>query len=300
LVIVGPTAAGKTEIACRLAGNKFEIISADSVQVYKYLDIGSGKPSPADRERIRHYLIDWVEPDFHFTAGEFCRGARSAADEILARNKLPMIVGGTGLYIDSFFQGLSEIPDVPKNFKKELHKELNDRGLERLHQELLLTDPEFGERIHPGDTQRILRGLEVFRGTGKPISSFYKNKRVYGPRDAIFVGICEERGIINKRIEKRVDRMVSRGLVDEVQSLRKSGYGNDLQSMKSIGYAEINRYLDGFMTLDEAVEKIKTATKKYAKRQMTWFRKNTSIHWFKNSEWERIRELMQHRLDSCF
>ncbi len=290
--MVGPTAAGKTEIACRLAEDIFEVISADSVQVYKYLDIGSAKPSRSERERIRHYLIDWVEPDSHFTAGEFCREALKASEEIFSRSKYPMIVGGTGLYIDSFFQGLSEIPDVPEDLKRALRKELNDRGLKSLHGELLHSDPEFGMRISPGDTQRILRGLEVFRATGRPISSFYTSRRVFGKNDALFVGIHEDRGIIKKRIEERVDGMISRGLVDEVRSLRRSGYGPDLQSMKSIGYAEINCYLDDIMKLDEAIEKIKVATKRYAKRQMTWFRKNKAIHWFKNSEFERIRELI--------
>lgn len=283
-----------------MAGDLFEIISADSVQVYKYLDIGSGKPSRTVRDRIRHYLIDWVDPDFHFTAGEFCREAKKAADEIISRKKLPMIVGGTGLYIDSFFQGLSEIPDVSGDLKKDLNRELKELGLPHFYRELMQVDPEFGERIHSSDTQRILRGLEVFRGTGKPISSFYKNRLTYGSKDALFVGLYEERSVITKRIEERVDKMISNGLVDEVRKLRGMGYGPGLQSMNSIGYAEINRYLDGDMELTEAVEKIKSVTKKYAKRQMTWFKKNKMIHWFKNTELEKIRELLDHWLGICF
>jgi tRNA dimethylallyltransferase len=283
-----------------MAGDLFEIISADSVQVYKYMDIGSGKPGRAERCRIRHYLIDWVEPDVNFTAGEFCREAQKAADEICARGRLPMIVGGTGLYIDSFFQGLSEIPEIPVNVKKSLRAELDERGLQYLYDELKRVDPRFGERIRPGDKQRVLRALEVYRGTGKPISSYYGHRTRYGSDNVLYVGLYEERNVITKRIEERVDRMISAGLVDEVISLRSRGYGHELKSMKSIGYAEINRHIDGEMALDEAVEKIKIVTKRFAKRQMTWFRKNGMFHWIKSTELDKIRVLLQRWLDGSF
>ncbi|OHD66820.1 MAG: tRNA (adenosine(37)-N6)-dimethylallyltransferase MiaA, partial [Spirochaetes bacterium RBG_13_51_14] len=171
--MAGPTAAGKTVVSLEVAGDRCEIISADSVQVYRYLDIGSGKPDKADRVRIRHYLIDWVDPDYQFTAGEFCREAGKAVREIVACGKLPLFVGGTGLYIDSFFRGLSEIPEISPDVGEMLRNELLERGLKNLHEELVRVDPGFGKRIHPNDTQRIMRGLEVYRGTGRPLSSYY-------------------------------------------------------------------------------------------------------------------------------
>jgi len=297
VVLAGPTAVGKSGVSISIAGDRFEIISADSVQVYKYLDIGSNKPSIYDRERIRHYLIDWVEPDFSFTAGEFCREARKAADDIFARGRLPLIVGGTGLYIDSFFQGLSGIPEIPGDLKRSLRDELNERGREALYEELVRLDLEFGKRIHPHDTQRILRGLEVYRGTGRPLSSFHGSRLPYGSSAVLYIGLHEERELIGKRIEERVDRMIAVGLVEEVRTLRRLGFGPGLRSMKSIGYAEINQYLEGNMSLDEAAEKIKIATKKYAKRQMTWFRKNDRFHWVKPAETAKIKELLLRWLD---
>lgn len=294
---MGPTAVGKTEISLALAGNGFEIISADSVQVYKYLDIGSGKPDRADRERVRHHLIDCVEPDVPFTAGEFCREAGIASRDMASRGMKPMIVGGTGLYIDSFFHGLSEIPEVSPEVRETVRGELLDRGLQLLYEELTRIDPVFAARVHPNDTQRITRGLEVFRGTGRPLSSYFDERRRYGTEDSLFIGLHEDRSVLRSRIDARVDRMIDRGLVDEVRGLRERGFGPELQSMKSIGYAEINAFIDGDMDLRQAVEKIKTATKQYAKRQMTWFRKNRRARWFRPNELEAIREYVRQWLN---
>jgi tRNA dimethylallyltransferase len=297
LVLVGPTAVGKTAASLELAGDRFEIISADSVQVYKYLDVGSGKPERADRERIPHHLIDVVEPDVPFTAGEFCREAVKAAALISSRKKMPMIVGGTGLYMDSYFQGLSEIPEIAPEVRESIRAELTDGGLGKLYEELVRVDPAFGGRIHPNDTQRIIRGLEVYRGTGRPLSSYYTGKHRYGPDDTLYLGLYEEREVLRRRIDDRVDAMFARGFVDEVRSLRERGYGPGLNSMQSIGYAEINLFLDGACGLDETVERIKTATRQYAKRQMTWFRKNKRIAWLRPGEMENMRLLVQRWLD---
>lgn len=297
LVIMGPTAVGKTAASLDLAGDRFEIVSADSVQVYKYLDVGSGKPERADRERIPHHLIDVVEPDVPFTAGEFCREAERAVDLITARNRQPMIVGGAGLYIDAYFQGLSDIPEIAAEVRDAIRAELEDSGLRRLHDELVRVDPAFGNRIHPNDTQRIIRGLEVYRGTGRPLSSYYSGKRRHGTEETLFIGLYEERIELRKRIGARVDEMIARGFVEEVRSLRERGYGPELNSMQSIGYAEINRLIDGALGLDEAVEKIKTATGQYAKRQMTWFRKNEKVVWVKAGDVEHMRLLVRQWLD---
>jgi tRNA dimethylallyltransferase len=297
LVLVGPTAVGKTGASLELAGDRFEIVSADSVQVYKYLDVGSGKPERADRERIPHHLIDVVEPDLPFTAGEFCREAVKAAALIASRNRMPMIVGGTGLYIDSYFQGLSEIPEIAPEVRESIRADMAGGGLQQLHEELVRVDPAFGGRIHPNDTQRIIRGLEVFRGTGRPLSSYYTGKRRYGSDDTLYIGLYEEREVLRRRIDARVDGMFNRGFVDEVRSLRDRGYSPGLNSMQSIGYAEINLFLDGALGLAEAVERIKTVTKQYAKRQMTWFRKNKRVAWVRAGEIENMRLLVQRWLD---
>lgn len=291
---MGPTGVGKTGASLAMAdeGN-CEIISADSVQVYKYLDIGSSKPERIDRERIRHYLIDVVEPDVPFTAGDFCREARKAAGEIASRGKVPLVVGGTGLYVDSLFQGLSDIPEIPRGVRDAVRDELAGRGLKSLYDELLRVDPEFGGGIHPNDAQRITRGLEVYRGTGRPLSSYFESKHRYGSDDTLYLGLHEDRLVLRKRIDERVDRMMKLGFVDEVRSLRERGYSPELKSMKSIGYAEINSFIDGRMNKEETVAAIKTVTKKYAKRQMTWFGKNKRIHWFRINEMEGILNLFQ-------
>jgi tRNA dimethylallyltransferase len=297
LVLVGPTAVGKTAASLELAGDRFEIISADSVQVYRYLDVGSGKPEQADRDRIPHHLIDVVEPDVPFTAGEFCREAVKAAALVASRTRMPMIVGGTGLYIDSYFQGLSEIPEIAPGVRESIRADLAEGGLGRLHEELVRVDPAFGGRIHPNDTQRIVRGLEVFRGTGRPLSSYYTGKRRYGSENTLYIGLYEEREELRRRIDSRVDAMFARGFVDEVRSLRERGYGPGLNSMQSIGYAEINLFLDGAFGLDETVGRIKTATRQYAKRQMTWFRKNKRVVWLRAGDTENMRLLVQQWLD---
>jgi tRNA dimethylallyltransferase len=278
-------------------GGSFEIISADSVQVYTYLDIGSGKPDRIDRDRIRHYCIDVVDPDVSFTAGDFCREARKAAGEIASRGRVPLLVGGTGLYVDSYFEGLSDIPEIPQGVREGIRVELAERGLQSLYDELLRLDPVFGSGIHPNDTQRITRGLEVYRGTGRPLSSYYDRRHRYGSGDTLYLGLHEDRIVLRKRIDERVDRMMERGFVEEVRSLRERGYGPELKSMKSIGYAEINSYIDGRMKLEETVDAIKTVTKQYAKRQMTWFGKNDRIRWFRINELGSILILLQRWLN---
>ena len=297
VVILGPTAVGKTGVSLELAGDAFEIVSADSVQVYRYLDIGSGKPERSDRERIRHHLIDRVDPDVPYTAGDFCRDADAAFRDIGGRGKAPMVVGGTGLYIDSFFQGLSDIPDIPADIREILRGELRTRGVGAMHGELMRVDPVFGGRISPRDTQRTLRGLEVYRGTGRPLSSYFNEKRRYGPEEALFIGLREEREALGKRIDRRVEGMMERGLVDEVRALRMRGYGPGLKSMRSIGYAEVNRHLDGGMTLGDTVARIKTVTRNYAKRQMTWFGKNARVRWFSPGDTDGMSALIRRWLD---
>ncbi|MCU0846934.1 MAG: tRNA (adenosine(37)-N6)-dimethylallyltransferase MiaA [Spirochaetes bacterium] len=290
--MLGPTAVGKTAVSLSVGHEDFEIVSADSVQVYRYFDIGSGKPSREELDSVRHHLISVVNPDRQFTAGDFCREALDACNKITAGGKLPMFVGGTGLYIDSFFKGLSEIPPVDSSIRNILLEELGIRGLGGLHEELMDVDPVFGSRVHRNDRQRVLRGLEVFRGTGRPISSYYGSLESHGSDLTLYMGLFDDMESVRKRIDLRVDEMLKRGFVDEVVSIRKMGYGPELKSMQSIGYLEINGLLDGAYGLDEAVARIKAETKKYAKRQMTRFKKNEGVIWCRPEETGRIRDLI--------
>lgn len=261
------------------------------------MDIGSCKPVKRDLERINHYLIDIVDPDYQFTAGEFCSRAASASEEIVRKQKTPLFAGGTGLYISSFFGGISEIPDLDKSIKVILSEEAEKRGLDALYDELLEADPDFAVKIHRNDRQRIIRGLEVYRGTGKPISDFHKEEKRGDSSDIFLAGLYVERDVLNKRIEARVDQMMHRGLVDEVKNLRNMGYSPELNSMKSIGYSEINEYIDDKLSLEEAVQKIKINTKRYAKKQMTWFKRMKGVTWFEADEKEKIKNKIKNWLN---
>lgn len=289
---MGPTASGKTDLAVGLAGDIFEIVSADSVQVYRRLDIGSGKPTPAQRAAVRHHLIDIVDPDRQFTAGDFCGEAFRAVEEVMRRGKLPLFVGGTGLYIDSLFGGLSGIPRVDPALSREVRDELDRKGSAEMFEQLARVDPAFAARIHPNDRQRIARGLEVFRGTGRPLSGFFGERAGAASEETVFIGLNPPKAVLHERIERRLDVMMANGFLEEVRSLRRSGYGPALGSMKSIGYRELNLYLDGVVSLDEAVHTAKLETKRYAKRQLTWFRRNGRITWFEHFQVEKIEKLL--------
>jgi tRNA dimethylallyltransferase len=277
-------------LSLKIAKDVFEIISSDSVQVYRYLDVGSGKPSAEDRNKVKHYLIDIVNPDAGFTAGDFCREAEKVCAEIREKGRLPLFVGGTGFYLDSFFKGLSNIPYINSAIKAGLQKELLEQGLDSLYNELLRQDPVFAKKIHSHDKQRILRGLEVYRGTGRPLSSFFGSKEGRQSEDTLHIGLLIDKIELYRRIENRIDSMIENGLLEEVKRIRQMGYGPELNSMKTIGYAQINDVIDGRLGLEEAILKIKSETKKYAKRQMTWFNKNKNIAWFEYFQVEKIEK----------
>ncbi len=261
------------------------------------MDIGSCKPVKSELERVKHYLIDVVDPDFQFTAGEFCIRAETACRGIAAKGKVPLVVGGTGLYIKSFFYGISEIPDLDGSLKKALSDEADINGLDSLFEELAGADPEYASKIHPNDRQRIIRGLEVFRGTGRPFSDFHRESMSEKLPDSLVFGLYVDKDVLNGRIEARVDEMFQKGLVDEVRKLREMGFSAELNSMKSIGYSEINEYLDDKLGFEEAVQKIKINTKKYAKKQMTWFKKMKDIIWLETGETKIIKEKIKKWLN---
>ncbi len=290
MVLVGPTASGKTALALETAGDRFEILSVDSVQVYRHMDIGSGKPTPEERRALPHHCIDLVDPDYPFTAADFVEEARKGVESMKERGKVPFFVGGTGLYLDAWFLGLDDIPEVSLEVRNRVLEDIHERGHTAMFDELRKVDPYFASSIHPNDSQRLGRGLEVYRETGRPLSSYFARKSEYPDRDIFYAGIHMERKELHGRIEKRVDDMMRRGFLEEVRRLRDMGYGPDLKSMRSIGYREMQLYLEGTIDLEEAVRIMKRETRRYARRQMTWFRARNAIRWYDEDEWDRLRK----------
>ncbi len=296
VVLVGPTASGKTNVSLEIAQDIFEIISVDSAQVYKYMDIGTGKISPYYRSLITHYCIDIVNPDCWFTAGDFCQEASNAIKSIHLHKKIPLFVGGTGLYIHAFFYGLVQLPKIDSVVKTQLHIELKQKGLKILYEELSHKDPQWAKRIHPNDTQRILRGLEVFRATGMPLSQFLQSGNTKSNLDILIIALDVERDALYKRIELRVEEMIRQGFLDEVKNLRTMGYTEELNSQKAIGYTQMHRVLKNELSLADAIEQIKQETKHYAKRQITWFKRYKPL-WISPDNIEKIRKIITEWID---
>lgn len=281
VIVQGPTASGKSALALALA-ERFdgEIVNADSMQVYRGMDIGTAKPSREERERVPHHLYDIVDPDVNFTAADFREYAPRAIEEIHRRGKRAILVGGTGLYIRILTRGLVDSPGGDDAIRRELETEARREGLEALHRRLAVVDPVTATRLHPNDGVRIVRALEVFLLTGRPLSSFHEEHRFADdPYHCLKLGIAVEREILYQRVEERVDRMIADGLVEEVQGLLAAGCAPSLKAMGSIGYREICEHLAGEYPLEEAVRRIKQSTRQYAKRQLTWFRRDSEIIW---------------------
>lgn len=291
VVLAGPTASGKTKVSLEVAQDVFEIISVDSAQVYTFMDIGTGKVSRYYRSLIPHYCIDIVNPDYWFTAGDFCREAENAINQITSHGKVPLFVGGTGLYIHAFFYGLVELPRIDPAVKTQLHGELQQKGLGSLYEELLHYDLQWARRIHPNDTQRVLRGLEVFRATGIPLSQFLQSRHKKSNLNILMIAMDIARDELYKGIEYRVDEMIKQGFVEEVKNLRAMGYTEELNSQKAIGYVQLHKVLKDELPLDEAIEQIKQETKHYAKRQVTWFKRYKPV-WISPDNIEKIKGII--------
>jgi tRNA dimethylallyltransferase len=282
LVILGPTAAGKSElgiqVAKRIGG---EIVNADSLQVYKYLDIGTAKPSRAEREEVPHHLIDIIDSDTEFNAGVYKKTAQEAIRELHKKRSRIILVGGTYLYVRVLLYGLIDGISADREIRDELRRLKSDFGVSYVYEKLKSLDPDAASRIHQNDYVRMERALEAYYLTGIKMSElqekhgFRENKY-----EVLKIGISEERDVLKKKIDHRVDKMIKEGLVDEVNKLREMGFGRDLKPMRSIGYKLINQHIDGEITLDEATELIKRDTKRLAKRQMTWLRRDKDIHWY--------------------
>jgi len=281
LVIIGPTAVGKTKLSIEMAKRyNGEIISGDSMQIYRGMDIGTAKITMNEMEGIPHYLIDIKEPLENFSVAEFQHLVRDRISEIAKKGKLPIIVGGTGLYIQSVIYDY-QFSDVPgdESFRLMLEERAKEIGNEALYKELLAVDQESAAQIHPNNVRRVIRALEIYHLTGKTMKDFQSTQQ----RDLLFktalVGLTMERENLYSRINTRVDLMMNEGLLAEVKSLYQQGL-RDCQSIQAIGYKEIYDYLDGRVTLDEAVENLKQNSRRYAKRQLTWFRNKMEVQWF--------------------
>lgn len=283
IIIVGPTAVGKTKISIELAKKlNTEIVSADSMQIYKYMNIGTAKPDTKEMDGIKHYLIDEIDPSQNFSVAQYKEYAEKYLDKIINENKTPIIVGGTGLYINSLIYNIhfSEII-CDMEYRQELQKIANEKGNEYLHQMLNKVDSESSQRIHFNDIKRIIRALEVYKCTGKTITYHQSVSRLENSKyNFILIGLNMDRELLYERINKRVDIMIEQGLVDEVKELSNKGYTKDMISMQGIGYKEIIDYFNGNISLEKAIEIIKQESRRYAKRQLTWFRANKDIIWF--------------------
>jgi len=292
LVIVGPTASGKTtvslEIAARIRG---EIISADSRQVYRHLDIGTAKPTLAERRRVVHHFVDMLLPDQEFSAGEFGSLGREAIQQIIERGNTPIVVGGSGLYVRSLIDGLFEGPGADRELRAKLQRRLQDEGMESMLKELRVVDPETARRADPTKPRRILRALEIFHSTGTPISAHHAGAKVRIAFSPVQVGLAWERSELYRRIEQRCEAMLAAGLLTEVELLEREGYTPTLNALNTVGYAEAFAYRRGETSFEEMVRQFKQNSRRYAKRQLTWFRADKRIAWLKVDESDDLRHV---------
>lgn len=278
--IVGPTGVGKTavsiEVACKLNG---EIISADSRQFYREMDIGTDKPSPESLKQVRHHYISILNPDEYYTAGQFGKDARKTIGEILSYNRLPIVAGGSGLYLKAILEGFFDENEKDLDIKKILQERADKEGTSELYNELKRADPELASKISVNDAQRIIRGLEVYLVTGKPLTQHWKQAKSIRGFSPVMIGLQRERRELYELINSRVDTMIEKGLIEEVKALREKRFSTKLNALKTFGYREVVRYLTKELTFDDMVEEIKKSTRNYAKRQLTWFRKMENITW---------------------
>ena len=292
LVLCGPTAVGKTELSLQIAERfSCEIVGVDSMQIYRHMDIGTAKPTVAERSRIPHYLIDIVDPDEDYTLGTFVRDAEEAIQSIYSHKNIPLLTGGTGLYLKGLLNGVfdelvgseKESATTPKKtdtIKQNLRKRLAEEGSKKLHNELAEFDPESAQRIHPNDVQRILRGLEIFYSTGIPWSKHLANQSQKNLRyQALKIGLTRPRKELYARIDLRVQQMAEQDLLTEVKNLLAMGYDNKLKSMQSIGYRHMINFIEGNWSWEQTLEFLARDTRHYAKRQYTWFNNDPEIIW---------------------
>lgn len=288
IILSGPTAVGKTALSIALAKRiNGAIISADSMQVYKYMDIGSAKIMPEEMEGVKHYLIDELMPEDEFNIVIFQQKAKKALEEIYANGQIPIVAGGTGFYIQALLYDIDfENQDTNEAYRAELEQMAKEQGNEVLHNRLKEIDPVSAEKIHANNVKRVIRALEFYELTGKPISEHNEaEQQKESPYNFAYFVLTDERENLYKRIDMRVDIMLENGLLEEVKKLKAMGYHRDMVSMQGLGYKEILDYLDGKCTLEEAVYILKRETRHFAKRQLTWFRREKDVIWMDKSKY---------------
>ena len=292
IVIAGPTCSGKSYLSLQTASLlKTEIISADSRQIYKKLNIGTAKPSQQDLNKVKHHLINILNADEDYDANKFSIDAELVITKLLNRGKTPIVTGGTGLYIKALVDGIAESANKDGKFRRELLNKKDQFGNEHLYNELKKIDPVSASKMLPQNWKRVIRALEVFHTTGKPIWQHHQSQKHKSDFSFYQVGLLWDRSILYNNINVRVDKMVTDGLVEEVEDILNNGYNKSLNSLNTVGYKEIISYLDGDISLDKSVELIKRNTRHYAKRQMTWFRADKRIHWYNISSHDDLDNL---------
>lgn len=301
IILTGPTAVGKTKLSIETARMlNAEIISADSMQVYKYMDIGTAKITKEEMEDITHYMVDELEPEEEFNVVVFKRLALKYMDEIYKKGKIPLIVGGTGFYIQALLYDIvfTENDDDGGAIRRELEELVRVKGEEYLHSELAKVDKESADDIHPNNVKKVIRALEYYRLTGQKMSEHNKEQRQKeSPYNFLYLVLNDDRQLLYDRIDKRIDIMLKDGLIDEVKFLKEKGYTKDLVSMQGLGYKEILDYLDGSSTLDEAIYILKRDTRHFAKRQLTWFRREKVTTWIDKSKFENDEAILEYIKD---
>jgi len=287
--IVGPTGVGKTDFAIYIATHiNAEIINADSMQIYRYMNIGTAKPSKEQLGKVKHYLIDIIDPDEPFNVKDYTILAEEKIREVYSKGKVPILVGGTGFYFKALLEGIFDAPSKDEELRKKLLDEINEIGEKEMHHKLSNIDPRSASKIHPNDKKRIIRAFEVYILTGRPMSEAQKEQAIaFNPSfNYELIGITNERSIVYDRIEKRCDKMIADGFVDEVIKTTEMGYHSELQSMKAIGYSNIHSYLNGGVSYDEMIRLFKRDSRRYAKRQWTFFNAIKQVKWIK-IDWEK-------------
>ncbi len=291
VVIVGPTCSGKTSLSLMLAGRlDSEIISADSRQIYKYLDIGTAKPARAELQSIKHHFIDILFPDENYNVSRFEIEALGVIDNLKAHNRIPIVVGGSGLYIKAVVDGIFNSVNVDEEYREQLIEQKKKYGEEHLYNQLKAVDPESAEKMLPQNWKRIIRALEVFHIAGKTIGTLQQEYERGDDYQFAVYGLRWKREVLYSNIEARVDEMIKRGLVDETRQILEMGFDKKLNSLNTVGYKEIISFIENKISLERAVELIKRNTRRFAKRQITWFKPDNRINWF---EIESQKDLQQ-------
>lgn len=295
ICIAGPTASGKTALAVALARElDGEVVSCDSMQVYKRMDIGTAKPSPEERQGIPHHMIDVAEPWEDYSVSRYCADAAPIVEDIVSRGKTAIIAGGTGLYMDSLIRGNDFAPFPSTGVRERLEREADREGMEALLARLRAVDPEAAARLHLSDRKRIIRAMEVYLETGETITAHNRRTQALPPRfSPVWLGLdFESRAELYSRIDRRVDVMLEAGLLEEIRALLRSGIPEKCTAMQAIGYKEFTDALDGRCTVEAAAGQVRQSSRRYAKRQLTWFRRNGRIHWLRRGPGEGSAEIL--------